>query len=58
MAKAGQIDAVLHVGDISHANGVQRVWDEFFRQMEPVAARVPYMVVPACVFYIRKLYIH
>ena len=52
MTEAGQIDAVLHVGDIAHANGVQRLWDEFFRQIEPVAARVPYMVVPVCELYI------
>lgn len=40
-----KIDAVLHIGDISYANGVQRTWDLYFRKIEPFASRVPYMVI-------------
>ena len=52
LAEADKIDAVLHVGDISYANGIQRLWDDFMRQIEPVAARVPYMVLPVCVYIV------
>ncbi|XP_013103211.1 acid phosphatase type 7 isoform X3 [Stomoxys calcitrans] len=44
----GSIDAVLHVGDFAYdmhsADGT--VGDEFMRQIETIAAYVPYMVVP------------
>lgn len=35
---------VLHVGDLAYANGKGRIWDLFMRNIEPVAARVPWMV--------------
>lgn len=35
---------VLHVGDISYGDGHGDVWHAFMRDIEPVAARVPYMV--------------
>lgn len=35
---------VLHVGDISYGDGHGEVWHAFMRDIEPVAARVPYMV--------------
>jgi hypothetical protein len=34
---------VLHPGDLSYANGLTFVWDIWFDQIMPVAARVPYM---------------
>lgn len=44
----GNIDAVLHVGDFAYdmhsSDGT--VGDEFMRQVEAIAAYVPYMVVP------------
>ena len=40
------IDVVLHVGDISYADGYQPDWDLFLQKVEPVAAKVPYMVSP------------
>lgn len=44
----GMYDAILHVGDFAYDmpddNG--RVGDAFMRQIEPIAANVPYMVVP------------
>jgi len=47
-AEAGTIDGVLHVGDFGYD-----LWDEggsiaqtFMRQIEPIAARVPYMGCP------------
>ncbi|KAG1654908.1 hypothetical protein FOA52_003150 [Chlamydomonas sp. UWO 241] len=36
----------VHNGDISYAEGFSTIWDNFFTQIEPVASRMPYMVVP------------
>jgi acid phosphatase type 7 len=41
-----QIDAVIHSGDISYADGYEPHWDVFFRRIQPVASAVPYMVTP------------
>lgn len=38
------IDIVLHIGDLSYANGYLSEWDQFTSQIEPIASRVPYMV--------------
>lgn len=35
---------VAHIGDISYARGLSWLWDNFFTQIEPVAARSPYHV--------------
>jgi hypothetical protein len=35
---------LLHIGDISYARGVGALWDAFMTQIEPISARVPYMV--------------
>jgi hypothetical protein len=43
-AEAGGLDLVLHVGDVSYANGRLEVWDAFMRQVEPYARSVAYMV--------------
>ncbi|XP_014275560.1 acid phosphatase type 7 [Halyomorpha halys] len=47
-AQTGSIDAVIHVGDLAYDmdtdNG--KFGDEFMRQIEPIAAHVPYMVCP------------
>jgi len=44
----GSIDAVMHVGDFAYDLWEQggRVADSFMRQIEPIAARVPYLVTP------------
>ncbi|XP_077516899.1 acid phosphatase type 7-like isoform X3 [Amblyomma americanum] len=44
-AQKGTIDAALHVGDFAYNmdSDNARVGDEFMRQIEPVAAYVPYM---------------
>lgn len=41
-------DAIIHVGDFAYDMNTDnaRVGDEFMRQIESVAAYVPYMVVP------------
>jgi hypothetical protein len=36
--------AAFHVGDLSRAMGSGYVWDQFGQLIEPVAARVPYLV--------------
>ncbi|KAK1268113.1 putative inactive purple acid phosphatase 1 [Acorus gramineus] len=38
------IDIVLHIGDISYANGYLSQWDQFTSQIEPIASTVPYMM--------------
>ncbi|XP_014275508.1 acid phosphatase type 7 [Halyomorpha halys] len=47
-AQTGSIDAVIHIGDLAYDmdtdNG--KFGDEFMRQIEPIAAHVPYMVCP------------
>nr|AGH33731.1 purple acid phosphatase [Haliotis diversicolor] len=45
-AEAGHFDAILHVGDFAYDFDTDnaRLGDEFMRQIEPVAAMVPYMV--------------
>jgi hypothetical protein len=35
---------ILHMGDLSYAEGKAFVWDNFFEMIEPAAARVPYMI--------------
>ncbi|XP_067636853.1 acid phosphatase type 7 isoform X3 [Eurosta solidaginis] len=44
----GMYDAIIHVGDFAYDMNTQnaRVGDEFMRQVESIAAYVPYMVVP------------
>lgn len=36
--------AAIHVGDLSRAMGSTYVWDQFGHLIEPIAARVPYLV--------------
>ncbi|EDV44663.1 uncharacterized protein Dana_GF20208, isoform A [Drosophila ananassae] len=44
----GMYDAIIHVGDFAYDMNTEdaRVGDEFMRQIESVAAYLPYMVVP------------
>uniref|UniRef100_W8BJP0 Purple acid phosphatase n=1 Tax=Ceratitis capitata TaxID=7213 RepID=W8BJP0_CERCA len=44
----GMYDAIIHVGDFAYDMNTDdaRVGDEFMRQVETIAAYVPYMVVP------------
>jgi len=46
MVEAGELDMVLHNGDISYADGEYSHWDVFMRKIAPIAARVPYHVTP------------
>ncbi|MHB1262231.1 MAG: metallophosphoesterase family protein [Thermoplasmatota archaeon] len=43
---AVQPHAVLHLGDITYADGDPPVWNEWFRLIEPLAARTLYMTTP------------
>eukprot|EP01089_Gocevia_fonbrunei_P018942 TRINITY_DN6537_c0_g1_i1.p1 TRINITY_DN6537_c0_g1~~TRINITY_DN6537_c0_g1_i1.p1 ORF type:complete len:473 (-),score=84.80 TRINITY_DN6537_c0_g1_i1:2-1420(-) len=40
------LDFILHVGDISYADGFQQKWDQFFRKVQPITGYLPYMTVP------------
>ena len=37
------VTCLLHIGDISYAIGTGAIWDAFMTQIQPTAARVPYM---------------
>ena len=43
-AVAGNIDFVLHAGDIAYTSGEQQIWDEYLEQTESFASMVPYQV--------------
>lgn len=47
-AQRGMYDAIIHVGDFAYDMNSQNslVGDQFMRQIETIAAYVPYMVVP------------
>ncbi|CAF3761640.1 unnamed protein product [Adineta steineri] len=38
------VTCLLHIGDISYARGIGALWDSFMTQIQPIAARIPYMV--------------
>jgi hypothetical protein len=40
----GGYDLVLHPGDLSYADGEQSIWDQWATMVEPIAARVPWMI--------------
>lgn len=44
MERNGRIRGVLHAGDLSYANCVQRLWDSYGRAIQPVARKVPWMI--------------
>lgn len=39
-------DFLIIAGDLSYADGVQPVWDEWFQQMQPLLAHTPMMAAP------------
>jgi hypothetical protein len=43
-SRSNPTDLILHVGDVSYANGNPDIWNSFMDGIEPVASRVPYMV--------------
>jgi acid phosphatase type 7 len=46
LVDTGAIQAVIHSGDISYADGYEPHWDVFFNKIQPIASRIPYMVTP------------
>ncbi len=46
LSASSQIDLVLHVGDVSYADGNQETWDAFGREAQVFASRVPYLLTP------------
>lgn len=49
------IDMVIHIGDISYANGYLSQWDQFTEQIEPIASTVPYMIGMSVQFIFQEL---
>ena len=43
IAQSGEVDFILHAGDIGYANGYENVWDDYMRKIEFFAAYIPYM---------------
>lgn len=41
----GDVDFIIHPGDIGYADGDQHWWDLFGAKIEPITRRVPYMTV-------------
>jgi hypothetical protein len=37
----GDIDFMVHAGDIGYYDGFESVWDEYFRMLEPITSRIP-----------------
>jgi hypothetical protein len=46
LVNRGEIDVVVHSGDMGYADGYQPHWDVYFNKIENIVARVPYMVTP------------
>ena len=44
LSHLSDVDFVLHVGDISYAQGRSDVWNRWFEEIEPIATAVPYHV--------------
>jgi len=44
LMKTTEIDAIVHIGDISYATGALALWDTFLYQVESLSKQVPYMV--------------
>lgn len=42
----GDADFLLHYGDLGYADGNEVDWDIFFRKVQPIASRIPYMTTP------------
>lgn len=42
-AASGNVDLVLHIGDISYATGFLAEWDYFLEMITPTASKIPYM---------------
>eukprot|EP00928_Gymnodinium_smaydae_P004586 TRINITY_DN11557_c0_g2_i1.p1 TRINITY_DN11557_c0_g2~~TRINITY_DN11557_c0_g2_i1.p1 ORF type:complete len:544 (-),score=54.78 TRINITY_DN11557_c0_g2_i1:172-1803(-) len=43
LARDTSVEMVLHIGDISYAVGYMAEWDNFFRQIYPIATAKPWM---------------
>jgi len=46
LVEQGKVDIVLHIGDISYADGYDSHFDDFENKIQNIATRVPYMVSP------------
>ena len=46
LVEAGQLDVVIHSGDISYADGYMPHFDVFMNKIQPIASRIPYQVSP------------
>ena len=45
-------ELVLHVGDLSYADGIHKIWDTFLEMVEPYASRCSFQIIsPATTSY-------
>ena len=42
--ETAKVDMIIHIGDISYADGSSSIWDDFMEAIEPISEKVPYMV--------------
>ena len=42
----GDIDIMVHHGDIGYADGEMNHWDLFVRRIQPISSRIPYLTTP------------
>ena len=42
--RSSNVTCLLHIGDISYADGIGAIWDAFMTEIQPIAAYVPYMI--------------
>ncbi len=57
MLEDSALDVLIHNGDISYADGYERHFDDFFRKVEPIVSRIPYMVSPGKYSYSLDAYL-
>lgn len=46
LVNAGEVDFIIHNGDVSYADADEQHWDDYFRKIQPFASKVPYMTTP------------
>eukprot|EP00758_Cryptobia_borreli_P005756 Tbor_TRINITY_DN4980_c0_g1::TRINITY_DN4980_c0_g1_i1::g.10000::m.10000 len=46
MVARGEVDMMIHNGDIGYADGMMAHWDMFFNKVQNIAAYIPYMTTP------------
>ena len=46
LSQGRQVDKIIHIGDLSYADGFQPLWDVWMRKVATAVAFTPYMTLP------------